>query len=147
MEQCELARWKGRGRTFLHPEQKDQNPLEAAAEERAWAGGRGEGIQGSVNHGKWGFGSSRMSTAPSAAAKYPSQSSVLRDVPVRSTWCVNLPASLPGEALTDLRKIFCHYGKMTCAYCGPGGRPKAGQVSRGHKSRLGHTFLAHRHKF
>lgn len=35
MEQCELGHWQGRGRTFLHPEQKDQNPLETVAEEGA----------------------------------------------------------------------------------------------------------------
>lgn len=34
IEQCELVHWEGRGRPFLHPEQKDQNSLEAAVEER-----------------------------------------------------------------------------------------------------------------
>ena len=35
MEQCELEHWEGRGRTFLYPEHKDQNPLEGVAEEGA----------------------------------------------------------------------------------------------------------------
>lgn len=52
-----------------------------------------------------------------------------------------MSVSLQGEALTHLRIVFCHKGKTKpTVCCGSGGRSKAGQVSRGYRSCLGHTL-------
>jgi len=104
----------------------------------------GTPIRSSQSYGKGRFGSSitpqKAEHSSKRCCKIPQLEPCAQRCPCERTWCVNLQAKLQEEALTDLRMMFCHYGKTPCTCCGSSGRSKAEQVSRGYKRCLGHTL-------